>query len=81
MIKGYVYVTMSTRCIDCLQMKHQKDLYVKGYFDVKINDELLLVPSDFECIDFTRKEERYKKNKEKVEKSSELISYTSYIKN
>jgi len=58
-----------TRCIDCLHADETPKRLIckKGYFDVKINDGLLLVPFDFECIDFTRKEE--KDGKEEFQKT------------
>lgn len=47
-----------TRCIDCFFVEEtiKRLKCIKGYFDVKINDGILLVPIDFECIDFIRKD-------------------------
>lgn len=49
-----------TRCMDCFYVEEtQKRLICKkGYFDVKVMDGILLVPLDFECINFVRKEDK-----------------------
>jgi hypothetical protein len=46
--------------MDCFYVEEtQKRLICKkGYFDVKVMDGILLVPLDFECINFVRKEDK-----------------------
>lgn len=58
-----------TRCLDCIFVEEtpKRLLCRSGYFDVKINDGILLVPMDFDCVDFTRKREN--NDKEQKEKS------------
>ena len=54
------------RCIDCaFSDETPKRLKcIKGHFDVKINDGILLVPIDFDCIKFKKRGERYEEEGE-----------------
>lgn len=53
------------RCMDCYYIEevNKRVRCLKKHFDVKLNDGILLVPFDFECIDFIRKD-LYEKGKE-----------------
>ena len=46
------------RCVNCAYSEelNKRLKCTKGFFDVKINDGILLVPYDYECVDFSRKE-------------------------
>lgn len=54
------------RCIDCaFSEESPKRLKCnKGHFDVKIYDGLLLVPIDFDCVEFVKKGEEYEEKGE-----------------
>ena len=64
----------SVRCIDCIfSEESQKKLKCeKGLFDVKIIDGILLLPLDYDCIDFEPKEKKMKIEKEVIEETKEI---------
>ncbi len=47
-----------TRCMECIFIAEgcKRTRCTLGFFDVKSSDSILLVPYDFECINFVKKD-------------------------
>jgi hypothetical protein len=55
-----------TRCMECVFIEevNKRVRCTLGYFDVKSSDGILLVPYDFECINFVQRDLNDKEKRE-----------------
>lgn len=55
-----------TRCMECdfIEEVNKRVRCTLGYFDVKSSDGILLVPYDFECINFVQRDLNDKEKRE-----------------